>query len=221
MLNEVSPNGEEYFRFFRQECRRRGVTIAAVETVQPDAGATSPRTSPTCGAVEADALAYMGYGMLVAQGLLRPALDEIGWDPPRIMTTAFMFYLVGFDNFEGWVGIDQFCPDNPPRRAVPRRVTSRATAADPPMWPNAIPRARLRHRARHGRGAAPRTGPHRLGAEGRARADPLHARARPAARTRTSPAARTTTRCSRATGCSTAGSRDGELEFEGLFEPWE
>ena len=33
VLNEVSPNGEEYFRFFRQECRRYGVTIGALETV--------------------------------------------------------------------------------------------------------------------------------------------------------------------------------------------
>ena len=33
VLSEISPNGEEYFRFFRQECRRRGVSIAAVETV--------------------------------------------------------------------------------------------------------------------------------------------------------------------------------------------
>src|ERR1700728_3597481 len=33
VLSEISPNGEEYFRYFRQECRRRGVSIAAVETV--------------------------------------------------------------------------------------------------------------------------------------------------------------------------------------------
>ena len=33
VLSEVSPNGEEYFRYFRQECRRRGISIAAVETV--------------------------------------------------------------------------------------------------------------------------------------------------------------------------------------------
>ena len=38
--------------------------------------------------------------------------------------------------------------------------------------------------------------------------------------TRTSRARPTSTACSAATGSSTAGSR-GELEFEGLFEPWE
>jgi hypothetical protein len=80
----------------------------------------------------------MGYGMLVAQGLMRPALEKIGWDPPRIMTTAFMFYLVGFQHFEGWVGIDQLCPSNlfvePFRARFEKRY-----GANPPMWPNAIP----------------------------------------------------------------------------------
>ena len=33
VLNEVSPNGEEYFRFFRQECRRHNLTIVSLETV--------------------------------------------------------------------------------------------------------------------------------------------------------------------------------------------
>ena len=45
VLSEISPNGEEYFRFFRQECRRRGVTIAAVETVSqsPERARDEPR----------------------------------------------------------------------------------------------------------------------------------------------------------------------------------
>ncbi len=76
--------------------------------------------------------------MLFAQGLMRPALEEIGWDPPRIMTTAFMFYLVGFPNFEGWVGIDQYCPDNP-RVDRFRRGFEMRCGTLPPMWPNAIP----------------------------------------------------------------------------------
>ena len=41
--------------------------------------------------------------MLAAQGLLRKALDEFAWDLPRIMGTSFMFYLMGFEKFEGWV----------------------------------------------------------------------------------------------------------------------
>ena len=137
VLNEISPNGEEYFRFFRQECRRLGLTIGAIETVtQTPANLTGNLRNLQ--RAECDALAYMGYGMLFAQGLVRPALETIGWDPPRIMTTAFMFYLVGFQHFEGWVGIDQYCPENPlvePFRASFERRYGEA----PPTWPNAIP----------------------------------------------------------------------------------
>jgi ABC-type branched-subunit amino acid transport system substrate-binding protein len=137
VLSEVSPNGEEYFRFLRQECRRHGVSIAAVETVSqsPDDLASNLQSLRR---VEADALVYMGYGMLAAKGLLRRALDQLEWDPPRIMGTAFMFYLMGFDKFEGWVGIDQFDPRNSLVAGFHRRFVARY-GEDPPLWPNAIP----------------------------------------------------------------------------------
>jgi len=137
VLSEVSPNGEEYFRYFRQECRRHGVSIAAVETVgqQPPDLAGNLNNLRQVGA---DALAYMGYGVLAASGQLRDALDQVRWDPPRIMGTAFMFYLMGLDKFEGWVGIDQWCPDNPLMERFHQRYVDRY-GEDPPMWPNAIP----------------------------------------------------------------------------------
>jgi branched-chain amino acid transport system substrate-binding protein len=137
VLSEVSPNGEEYFRYFRQECRRQGVSIAAVETVSQQAEDLAVHLE-TLRNVGADALAYMGYGVLAASGQLRDALDKIRWDPPRIMSTAFMFYLMGFDKFEGWVGIDQWCPDNPRMHRFHERYVERY-GEDPPMWPNAIP----------------------------------------------------------------------------------
>ena len=87
---------------------------------------------------EPDALVYMGYGMLAAKGLLRASLDELGWDPPRIMGTAFMFYLMGFDKFEGWVGVDQLDPSNPLTASFHERFVAKY-GEDPPMWPNAIP----------------------------------------------------------------------------------
>ena len=137
VLNEISPNGEEYFRYFRQECRRRGVAVAAVETVSQTPADLAAHLRQLQ-RQEADALVYMGYGRLAAQGLLRGALDELGWDPPRIMTTAFMFYLMGFDKFEGWVGIDQFDPTNPLVQGFHRRFNEKH-GQDPPLWPNAIP----------------------------------------------------------------------------------
>jgi branched-chain amino acid transport system substrate-binding protein len=137
VLSEVSPNGEEYFRYFRQACRRRGVAIAAVETVS-QTPADLGENLANLRRAEADALVYMGYGVIAANGLLRDALDKLGWDPPRIMGTSFMFYLMGFDKFEGWVGIDQFCPQNPLVARFHRRYVDRY-GEDPPMWPNAIP----------------------------------------------------------------------------------
>lgn len=137
VLSEISPNGEEYFRYFRTECRRRGVSIAAVETVTQNPANLADNLDHLR-QVGADALVYMGYGMLAAKGLLRRALDELRWDPPRIMSTAFMWYLMGFDLFEGWVGIDQFDPSNPRAQQFCDRFVARHGAV-PPMWPNAIP----------------------------------------------------------------------------------
>ena len=137
VLSEVSPNGEEYFRFFRQECRRHNLKIVALETVS-QTPANLTENLDNLRQSNPDALCYMGYGMLAAQGFLRKALDELAWDPPRIMGTAFMFYLMGFDKFEGWVGIDQFDPNNTLIEGFHQRYVERHQA-DPPMWPNAIP----------------------------------------------------------------------------------
>jgi branched-chain amino acid transport system substrate-binding protein len=137
VLSEISPNGEEYFRFLRQECRRNDVSIAAVETVSQSPENLAQHLD-NLRRVEPDALVYMGYGMLAAKGLLRAALDQLAWDPPRIMGTAFMFYLMGFDKFEGWVGVDQFDPGNPLVNGFHERFVARY-GESPPFWPNAIP----------------------------------------------------------------------------------
>ena len=49
-----------------------------------------------------------------------------------------MFYLMGFEKFEGWVGIDQFDPSNPLGQGFHDRFVARYGEA-PPLWPNAIP----------------------------------------------------------------------------------
>jgi branched-chain amino acid transport system substrate-binding protein len=131
VLSEIAPNGEEYFRYFRMECRRRGVSIAAVESVSQSPENLAENLDHLR-QVGADALVYMGYGMLAAKGLLRNALDELAWDPPRIMSTAFMFYLMG------WVGIDQFDPTNVLAQKFHDRFVARY-GQTPPLWPNAIP----------------------------------------------------------------------------------
>jgi branched-chain amino acid transport system substrate-binding protein len=203
VLSELSPNGEEYFRFFRQEARRRNLRIAAVETVNQSPADLAANLAGLR-AAEPDALVYMGYGMLAAKGLLRDALDQIGWDPPRIMGTAFMFYLMGFDKFEGWVGIDQLDPTNPlvPRfldryvaryGANPRcgpmpsrcsRTTLPACSSKPSSAPRSCPALASRPAWRRS-GSCP---------------------APPAGSTPTSPPRLTNTACSAATGSSMAAS---------------
>lgn len=134
-----SPIAEEYQRFFLQECRRYGISIAAIET--------TTHTTDTDGLAakfeilrdaNADALVWLGYGGLVVSNTVRLALEQINWDPPRIMTTAFMQYIWGFDQLEGWVGIDQWCTDNPRMWTFHKRFVERF-GEDPWMWPNAIP----------------------------------------------------------------------------------
>jgi len=139
VVSPWSPIGEEYFRYFRQECRRLGVTIAAAQSV------TASTSVPELVAkfeelreVKPDALVWLGYGGLFVSRAVPQALEQLGWDPPRIVTTAFMQYIWGFEPFEGWVGMDQWCPENPRMHTFHRRFVARY-GEDPAMWPNAIP----------------------------------------------------------------------------------
>jgi branched-chain amino acid transport system substrate-binding protein len=217
VLNEVSPNGEEYFRFFRQECRRRELSIAAVETVNQHPKDLISNLA-NLRDVKPDALVYMGYGVLAAEGQLRAALDALAWDPPRIMGTSFMFYLMGFDKFEGWVGIDQFDPRNPLVAGFHERFVTRY-GEEPPLWPNAIPVLAYDTA--------------RVLVEGLYRAPILSGPGLKAGletirfMPSTTGAAQTHIACSpyehgmfRGDWLLYGRVRRGELEFEGLFEPW-
>jgi branched-chain amino acid transport system substrate-binding protein len=139
VLAPWTPISEEYFRFFRQECRRLGVSISAVETTNaliPEAELIE--RFERLRDANADALVWLGYGGMVVNFTCRHALEALKWSPPRIMTTAFMQYIWGFEQLEGWVGIDQWCPDNPRMHKFHERFVARY-GEDPWMWPNAIP----------------------------------------------------------------------------------
>src|SRR5205823_2218089 len=61
-----------------------------------------------------DCLAYLGYGYPTI--LMAPMFRNLGWDPPRIMTSAFQFCYAKPEwmaALEGWYGIDQMCEENP------------------------------------------------------------------------------------------------------------
>ena len=78
--------------------------------------------------VQPDAIAYLGYGYPVA--MFNPILRELDWDPPRIMSTAFMWYINEpsmLDDMEGWYGVDQVGNDE--RRLEPELLAVRRTAS--------------------------------------------------------------------------------------------
>ena len=136
VIAEISPNGEEYFNNFRRECLRWGLEIGGIQS----AAQTTDKIEYHLGRLKdvgCDGLVHIGYGMHFVHDLMRPALKALDWDPPRITTTAFMFYLRGMHNFNGWVGIDQYCPDNP--RAVQFGEDYKHRFGEyPPQWPNGV-----------------------------------------------------------------------------------
>lgn len=119
------------------------------------------------------------------------------------MGTAFMFYLMGFDKFEGWVGIDQFDPTNPWVDGFYERFVA-CYGEQPPLWPNVIP---AYDTAGDHRRAVPGAGALGAGHEGRPRIDPLHAEHHRWSADPHRGACCTSTACSAATGCCTAASR--------------
>jgi ABC-type branched-subunit amino acid transport system substrate-binding protein len=76
----------------------------------------------------ADAVVYMGYGYSTFH--FKRAFDELEWDPPRFMGTAFMFYSNTNEwaaGLEGWHGVDQLGEDgtNPNYEALMERFERR------------------------------------------------------------------------------------------------
>ena len=71
---------------------------------------------------------YGGYGYATFH--FARAFQEVGWDPPRVMGTAFMFYSNTNEwakGLEGWHGVDQLGEDgaNPNYNAMIERFEKR------------------------------------------------------------------------------------------------
>ena len=113
MIHELSPGGVEYASNFRWYAARERLQIVgeAYTSQTPDDLEQILRTLRD---QRPDCLAYLGYGYPTI--LMRPLFARLGWDPPRVMTTAFQFCYAKpewMDALEGWVGIDQLCEANP------------------------------------------------------------------------------------------------------------
>jgi ABC-type branched-subunit amino acid transport system substrate-binding protein len=105
-----SQIAEEYCEWFRYTAQFEGLSImnqiaVPTQASQEEVSAAVDRAK----AVHPDAIVYFGLGLL--PGKLTTALNELRWDPPRIMCTAFCGATYNKDlvnTCKGWVGVDQY-----------------------------------------------------------------------------------------------------------------
>ncbi|GAA0616790.1 hypothetical protein GCM10009547_18620 [Sporichthya brevicatena] len=127
VLRERTQIGEEYAEHFRRAIAQYGIAVVAEPPVYPSIHVEELATVlEECRAADPDALVYLGLGGV--NQTVRPALEKIGWDPPRIQTTAYVS--AGYSEerarrIEGWVGVDQYSEDNTVYAAVLDRFEAR------------------------------------------------------------------------------------------------
>jgi ABC-type branched-subunit amino acid transport system substrate-binding protein len=112
VLVENSLVGRSYAKSFREACRRHGIRIAAEETI-PQTAQDTGRAVRALHAAKVQALVHCGFGFGIVY--VNPALQEIGWDPPRFLGTAFQnawLHPVMWNAILGWTGLDQYDEDN-------------------------------------------------------------------------------------------------------------
>ena len=125
---ELGSSGTDYRDWFLNEARNLGLEI--VDTVP-----LSPNPRRHAGEPRQDARPGRGSDRLHGLRLLHVplqarAFDALGWDPPRFMGTAFMFYSntnEWAEGLEGWHGVDQLGEDgmNPNYNAMMERFEKR------------------------------------------------------------------------------------------------
>jgi len=111
MVTEISPGGQEYSRAFRDAANRNRLEIVGEVFIEANGDSLKDGLALLRDTAKPDALAYCGYGYPTA--MFNPILREIDWDPPRIMSTAFMWYINEprmLEDLEGWYGVDQVGP---------------------------------------------------------------------------------------------------------------
>ena len=111
MVTEVSPGGHEYSLSFRDAATRNGLEVVGEVAILQNGQGLKEGLTLLRDSVKPEALAYCGYGYPTA--MFNPALQEIEWDPTRIMSTALMWYINEpqiLMDLEGWYGVDQVGP---------------------------------------------------------------------------------------------------------------
>jgi branched-chain amino acid transport system substrate-binding protein len=115
LTGEGSPGDAEYHRFFVEQASLYGVEIleACYFATRPSDDELDNVLRHFRDDLQPDALVYCGFGL--NSGQLNPALDRIGWDPPKVMNAAIMWALAGptwMAALDGWIGIEQSLGDH-------------------------------------------------------------------------------------------------------------
>jgi ABC-type branched-subunit amino acid transport system substrate-binding protein len=112
VLFERSFIGQEYLKGFRRACRDEDVRIVGEEAI-PQTGLEIGEAVRALHQAKPDALVHLGFGLGVVQ--INEALQQVDWDPPRYMGTAFEDAYVSpeiWQPFVGWIGLEQYDEEN-------------------------------------------------------------------------------------------------------------
>lgn len=112
VLIEQSLVGESYIRNFRKACAECDIRLVAEEWIPQTAQDVSNAVYKLHEA-KPDAIVHCGFGFGVVH--INPVLEELDWDPPRYMGTAFQnawLSPVLWQAMVGWTGLDQYDEGN-------------------------------------------------------------------------------------------------------------
>ena len=107
-LIEQSLIGRLYIRNFRKACAAQGIRVVAEESIAQTAQDVAEAVGKLHAARPA-AIVHCGFGFGVVN--INPALEALGWDPPRFMGTAFQNAWINpvmWNAIVGWTGLDQY-----------------------------------------------------------------------------------------------------------------
>ncbi len=124
---ELGSSGTDYRDWFLSEARNLGLEIVDTVPLSPNPVGMQDSLAKMRDR-GAQAIVYMGYGYSTFH--FKRGFDALGWDPPRFMGTAFMFYSntnEWAEGLEGWHGVDQLGEDgmNPNYNAMMERFEKR------------------------------------------------------------------------------------------------
>jgi branched-chain amino acid transport system substrate-binding protein len=108
LLVEQSLAGETYARYVHSALRRKGIRIVA-EAPIPQTAQDIGDAVRTLYEAKSQAILHLGFGFGIV--MVNPALQELNWDPPRFMGTAFQNAWINpliWNAFLGWTGNDQY-----------------------------------------------------------------------------------------------------------------